>query len=65
MLAEFGIPQRQREKLIDEARARLQWAAASGEISAASAVRNFAETILSILNVDADATGAGQFGAPV
>ena len=31
MLAEFGLSQGQREKLIEEARARLQWAAASGE----------------------------------
>ena len=57
MLAELGVSQRQREKLIDEARARLQWAAASGEISAASAVRSFAETVLSILNVDVDPAG--------
>jgi hypothetical protein len=39
-------------------RARLQWADASGEISAASAVRSFAETVLSILNVDVDAKGS-------
>ena len=29
----------------------------SGEISAASAVRSFAETVLSILNVDVDPAG--------
>ena len=53
MLAENDVFQRQREKLINEARARLHWAASSGELSAASAVRSFAETVLSILQVPA------------
>ena len=57
MLAENDVFQRQREKLINEARARLHWAASSGELSAASAVRSFAETVLSILHVERDANG--------
>ena len=54
MVADVGIPQQQREKLIEEARARLEWADATGEVSAADAVRSFAETVLTILVADVD-----------
>jgi hypothetical protein len=54
MVADVGIPQQQREKLIEEARARLEWADATGEISAGEAVRSFAETVLTVLGADVD-----------
>ena len=57
MLAEVGISLQQREKLIEEAHARLEWADATGEISAGEAVRSFAEIVLSILSASRNATG--------
>lgn len=54
MVADVGIPRQQREKLIEEARARLEWADATGEMSAGEAVRSFADTVLTILGADVD-----------
>ena len=51
-MAGDGIGVQQRERLIEEARARLEWAGITGEVAAAEAVRDFARTVLAILEGD-------------